>query len=256
MSRKTLGGSAVPVYVVGGASVLTTDEKDWLDDAIVSNPTPTEWLPVIDPATATNLVVQVADGTLVDAGYAASEEEDPNTVVLRTAYGGIRVRSGDVGDNPAIAIGGYTSPVILYGDPNTIQAGVDNNGVTRWVGAGASANREAQRTEILASALRPTETPIVGTTHTFTTANEDQIVVSQSSDPTIFTIPLNSAQAFAIGAIVGIERQGSGTLAVTATAGVTLNGTDGASKSISSQWGAAAIRKISINGWVIVGAIA
>jgi hypothetical protein len=139
---------------------------------------------------------------------------------------------------------------------SSISAIARTTGALTFLGASADANRTAQRTEILASALRPTETPIVATTHTFTTANEDQIVVSQSSDPTIFTIPLNSAQAFAIGAIVGIERQGIGTLAVTATAGVTLNGTDGASKSISYQWGAAAIRKISINGWVIVGAIA
>ena len=44
MSRKTLGGSAVPVYVVGGSGVLTSEEKAWLDDALVSNPTVGKWL--------------------------------------------------------------------------------------------------------------------------------------------------------------------------------------------------------------------
>jgi hypothetical protein len=104
--------------------------------------------------------------------------------------------------------------------------------------------------------VTPPQEDVVGTTYTFLLADRNKVVAAQSGSPTVFTIPLNSAQAFPIGAIVGIERQGAGTLAITATAGVTLNGVDGASKSVSAQWGAAAIRKISTNGWIIVGAIA
>ena len=108
---------------------------------------------------------------------------------------------------------------------------------------------------MLFSPLRPTQTDITGTTHTFTTANEAQIVTSQSGSATTFTIPLNSSQAFPVGSVVGVEQHGAGALTITATAGVTLNGTDGASKSITAQWGAAAIRKTSTNGWIIIGAI-
>ncbi len=102
---------------------------------------------------------------------------------------------------------------------------------------------------------RPTQTDIAGTTHTFTLANEGQIVASQSGSATVFTIPLNTTAAFAVGSIIGIEQHGAGVLTVTATAGVTLNGVDGASEAVTVRWGAAAIRKISTNGWVIIGAI-
>lgn len=118
-----------------------------------------------------------------------------------------------------------------------------------------SASAADARAAILAADSRPTQTDIAGTTHTFTTANEGQIVASQSGSATVFTVPLNSAQAFTVGAIVGVERQGAGTLAITATSGVTLNGVDGASKSISTQWAAAALRKVGTNAWVIIGAI-
>jgi hypothetical protein len=104
-----------------------------------------------------------------------------------------------------------------------------------------------------AAAARPAQTDIAGTTHTFVLANEGQIVASQSGSATEFTIPLNSAQAFPVGAIVGAEQQGAGVLTIKATSGVTLNGADGASKAITAQWGAVAIRKTGVNAWVIIG---
>jgi hypothetical protein len=156
--------------------------------------------------------------------------------------GGFNAKAVNISDEPinAIQLGGGTNPTAL-----TLQ--LYNHQLLD-----ASGNIPAARLNVI---RRPTETPIVGTTHTFTTANEGQIVASQSGSPTVFTIPLNSAQPFVIGAIVGIERQGGGTLAITATAGVTLNGVDGASKSVTAQWGPAAIRKTGTNSWIVIGAI-
>jgi hypothetical protein len=115
--------------------------------------------------------------------------------------------------------------------------------------------RDLQRSEILAAALRPSQVDIAGTTHTFALTNEGAIVASQSGSATTFTIPLNSSVAFATNTIIGVEQHGAGALSITATAGVTLNGTDGATETITAQWGAAAIRKTDTNAWVIIGAI-
>ena len=44
-------------------------------------------------------------------------------------------------------------------------------------------------------------------------------------------------------------------LIIQAADGVTLNGVDGGSTSITAQWGGATIKKIDENEWIIVGKI-
>jgi hypothetical protein len=97
---------------------------------------------------------------------------------------------------------------------------------------------------------------IAGTTHTFALSDEGAIVVSQSGSATTFTIALDSTTDFPTGAIIGQEQHGAGALTITAAAGVTLNGTDGGSVTLSAQWGAAAIRKTAANAWIAVGGLA
>jgi hypothetical protein len=111
------------------------------------------------------------------------------------------------------------------------------------------------RANILASPLRPTQTDIAGTSHTFALANEGQIVVSLSGSATAFTIPLNGTTPFPVGSIIGAEQHGAGVLSIQATAGVTLNGVNGATVPLTKQWGAVAVRKIATDSWVLIGAI-
>jgi hypothetical protein len=110
--------------------------------------------------------------------------------------------------------------------------------------------------QIGAAALRPAQVAIAGTTHTFALTDEGAIVVSQSGSATTFTIALDSTTDFPVGAIIGQEQHGAGALTIEAASGVTLNGTDGGSVTLSAQWGASAIRKTAANAWIAVGALA
>jgi hypothetical protein len=123
--------------------------------------------------------------------------------------------------------------------------------------AGDSGNpHSVTAAQVGAAALRPAEVAIAGTTHTFALSDEGAIVVSQSGSATTFTIALDSTTDFPTGAIIGQEQHGAGALTITAVAGVTLNGTDGGSATLSAQWGAAAIRKTAANAWIAVGGLA
>ena len=44
MTRKTEGGSAVPVFVVGGSGILTPEQSNWIDTASTDNPNPEQWV--------------------------------------------------------------------------------------------------------------------------------------------------------------------------------------------------------------------
>jgi hypothetical protein len=277
--------------VAGNLAVQLADGT--LEDAGIAAD---DLMPVVSPAVANRLVKLAADGTLVDAGMIAgivtaeyggaigrnASASDGGAIgdgAVSTFGGGavgvatIASGGGAVGDTAAASQGGAIGAGSKTGDGFAGGLGAravdgSQNGIDA-IQLGTGTNSTPNTLQIYSNTLlnadgsipyqrvtRPLQNDIVGTTHTFVLVNEGQIVAAQSGSPTVFTIPLNSAQAFPIGAIVGIERQGGGTLAITATAGVTLNGVDGASKSVSVQWGAAAIRKTATNAWVIIGAIA
>lgn len=119
----------------------------------------------------------------------------------------------------------------------------------------AAADAAAARTAVLAAPLRPAQVNVAGTTKVFALTDEGAVVSSQSGSATEFTIPLNATVAFPVNTIINVEQHGSGALTITAVAGVTLNGVDGGSEVIAAQWGAAAIRKIAADDWVITGSI-
>jgi hypothetical protein len=77
-------------------------------------------MPLVSPAVAGNLVVQAADGTVVDAGYAADENATPGSVARRNANG-----------------------QIINNLPN-VSAISRTTGALTFVGASADANRDAQ----------------------------------------------------------------------------------------------------------------
>lgn len=84
-----------------------------------------------------------------------------------------------------------------------------------------------------------------------TDRNVDQWVNSGSAR--VCTVPLNATVAFDVGTKIPLLRQGSGSVTIDAVAGVTLNGVDGGSCTIQTQWQGALLVKLSTNGWAVSG---
>jgi hypothetical protein len=81
------------------------------------------------------------------------------------------------------------------------------------------------------------------------------IIATNVDDPTTIAIPTNASVAFTTGTEVDFIQKTAQELTIEAVAGVTLNGVDGGSTSITAQWGGATIKKIDENEWIIVGKI-
>jgi hypothetical protein len=81
------------------------------------------------------------------------------------------------------------------------------------------------------------------------------IIATNVDDPTTIAIPTNASVAFTTGTEVDFIQKTAQELTIEAVAGVTLNGVDGGSTSITAQWGGATIKKIDTNEWIIVGKI-
>jgi len=232
-----------------------------------------DFMPVVDPAVAGNLVTLAGDGTLVDAGLAKGTTQDGGIALGQgssagdggasfglnsssTSGGGAVGRNsladggGAIGDNASTDTGGGAvglNAVTSAGFAGGANArAIDGTTAIDAIQLGAGTNATANTLQIYGNRLlnadgsippervtRPLQVGIPGTTHTLALTNEGQILASQSGDPTEFSIPLNSAAAFPVGAIVGAQQQGAGTLTIKAVAGVTLNGVDGDSKAIT-----------------------
>lgn len=81
---------------------------------------------------------------------------------------------------------------------------------------------------------------------------DTDLVVNQAGAVTV-DIPTDSATPFDIGTKIRFLRAGAGALTIDAATGVTLNGEDGASKSVTAQYNDATITKVGANAWVITG---
>jgi hypothetical protein len=83
----------------------------------------------------------------------------------------------------------------------------------------------------------------------------DFIIATNVDEPTAIIIPTNASVAFTTGTEVDFIQKTAQELTIEAVEGVTLNGVDGGSTSITAQWGGATIKKIDENEWIIVGKI-
>ena len=81
------------------------------------------------------------------------------------------------------------------------------------------------------------------------------IIATNVDEPTTIAIPTNESVAFTTGTEVDFIQKTAQELTIEAVEGVTLNGVDGGSTSITAQWGGATIKKIDENEWIIVGKI-
>jgi hypothetical protein len=83
----------------------------------------------------------------------------------------------------------------------------------------------------------------------------DFIIATNVNEPTTITIPTNASVAFTTGTEIDFIQKTAEQLTIEAVAGVTLNGVDRGSTSITAQWGGATIKKIDRDEWIIVGKI-
>lgn len=87
-------------------------------------------------------------------------------------------------------------------------------------------------------------TPILSDANTVT-------VDMTSASANTFTIPTNASVAFAVGNTLTVFRSGAGVTTIQATAGVTLNGTSGGSKTIDAQYQGVLLQKKATDTWYI-----
>ena len=83
----------------------------------------------------------------------------------------------------------------------------------------------------------------------------DFIIATNVDEPTNITIPRNASVEFITGTEIDFIQKTAEQLTIQADTGVTLNGVDGGSTSMTAQWGGATIKKIDTNEWIIVGKI-
>lgn len=85
-----------------------------------------------------------------------------------------------------------------------------------------------------------------------TDANVDQWC-NNGATARVLNIPANSSVAFSLGTKIPVLRLGSGTCTIDAPSGVTLNGVNGGSCTISTRYQGALLAKTGTDAWIISG---
>jgi hypothetical protein len=252
--------------IYGGAQsatdgqVLTADGAggaDWED-------APETGIPLIDPAVAGNLVTQAADGTLVDAGYAADVNATAGSVVRRGTSGEIdnSILSGN-----SSAIYGYSSgngvgvesysnlgPGALsrtfsgayhhvFGDKDGPVSAIDRvTGALVFLGASADTNRAAQRLEIGALPLDANVTTARTSGYTFQSSDRGAVI------PVSGTFTFSLPNGMPTGAQALLVRTGAGTVTLAAATTLVSDGTQ-----LSEDGAAATVLHLGSNVWYAFG---
>lgn len=101
---------------------------------------------------------------------------------------------------------------------------------------------------------------VAGTTDTLVLTDlRNKFIRYSSTSNVALTIPLNSSEAFPVGAIVNIIKTGAtGTLTISGAVGVTVSstGATSASPTITKAFAAASLIKVDTNSWYVIGNIA
>jgi hypothetical protein len=113
----------------------------------------TDFMPRVVSATAGRLVTLLEDGTLEDAGYAADVNPTAGSVVRRDnpMFGGIKsagTSGGSRAFSATVSGGGYG--FVSVNDSDQWVSATDANGIIRFLGENANANRLAQTNEVQA----------------------------------------------------------------------------------------------------------
>ena len=92
-----------------------------------------------------------------------------------------------------------------------------------------------------------------GTTYTTVLTDDGKLITADNASPIALTIPPASSVAYGIGTQINImQMDATGTVTITAGAGVTLR-SDGAKLKTNAQYAVATCLKIASDNWVVVG---
>lgn len=114
-------------------------------------------------------------------------------------------------------------------------------------------------TEAAARALADTTVTANTQTASYTLVLGDagKTIEMNSASATVLTIPPNSSVAFPVGTVIEVVRIGAGTVTITDGAGVTipnrLEAAGTTSRTLTSQYSSASLRKRATDTWVLVG---
>ena len=87
--------------------------------------------------------------------------------------------------------------------------------------------------------------------YTLVLTDAGDIVEMNVASGNTLTVPLNSSVAFAVGTTITILQTNTGQTTLTATGGVTINGTPGLK--LRAQWSSATLIKRATDTWVAIG---
>jgi hypothetical protein len=93
--------------------------------------------------------------------------------------------------------------------------------------------------------------PQTGTTYGPTSADENKMVTLSNAAAITVTLPSEATTPVPIGAEIDFAQIGAGQVTFVAGSGATGNGTPGLK--LRAQWSAATAKKISTNGWLVMG---
>lgn len=99
------------------------------------------------------------------------------------------------------------------------------------------------------------ETVEATTSRALALTDAGKTVLMNSGSAVDLDIPLNATVAFPTGTIINVIRQGAGAATITGVSGVTVNGTDGATVTISARWQGVSLLKVGADSWIASGAL-
>lgn len=92
-----------------------------------------------------------------------------------------------------------------------------------------------------------------GTTRTLSIDDSGDYIIATSTGATTITIPASATTNFTTGTEIEIAQKGTGAVTVSAASSdVTVNGTAGGTFTLPNQWGAAFLKKIDDDEWLVV----
>jgi hypothetical protein len=116
-------------------------------------------------------------------------------------------------------------------------------------------NAQAQDIVTTASTAMPLDATLnaqTGTTYTVAVGDDGKLVTLNNASAITVTVPQNSAAAIPIGSYIEFIQLGAGQVTFAAGTGATVN-SRGAALKINGQYGVAALRKVSTNGFILMG---
>ena len=234
------GFDSIEPYVASRAPDSADDQSVGFDIGhgwINVNTTPRTWYVCVDAS----------------PGAAVWAKVYPADALTEVAWGSI---TGDLGDQTDLdtalagkAATGHTHTLSEVTDSGTAAAAATTDFATAAQGALAdTAVQPGDPVDINAQ---------TGTTYTLVLADAGKLVTLSNAGAITLTVPTNEDAAFPVGTVIALQQLGAGAISVEGDTGVTINGTDPGSESLTdAQYiTTAALTKHATDTWTLTGAV-